>query len=371
MAAARAAVCTPASVARRRGHGRAVLRAVAPASDAPAAAEAEVAVGLWTAQTEGGNPVLLEVRELARKAGEPHIASTGGYIVSLAGGTLTPLRPEPVPKSVWAAVTPIKELADELNSAVERPPLAATGGVPSSLVGMSQVHTYEEFRGSVEGDAQPWCDGSYSRWAAGDATAAALLPAGELAALRSGERGVVLLQAFNGASSAPSDVHAPYALRALEEAAGDDDVGVLLSVAQGADGDIEGFTLVLYADKAPFDAYAGELCRMGVQAASTAQGAYYKALVGGLLGYSKEEVAAHVAQAGEELSAEDEVAVAEALRGVSAEEPSLPWRDGVPRAKRGGFGKKSLAGLAGSEASKGPKKKKRSTKNKTFGRCSS
>ena len=59
-----------------------------------------------------------------------------------------------------------------------------------------------------------------------------------------------------------------------------------------APGDV-GLSLVLYADREPYNAWGPHLCSFGCQANAVAGSTYYKLLVGRLLGYKNENVVAY------------------------------------------------------------------------------
>lgn len=346
----------------------ALCRAVA----APPAVAAPLAEGVYTAATEAANAVLLEVRSVAKDG--VAAAATGGYVCTLEerdGGaaTLTPLRADRVPAAVWKKLTGIAELRDELNAAVERPPPSEAARRPVELTGLTPVRTLAELKDAVADDASPWAAGNLAEQ---DGAEGALLAAGELLALREGARGVVLVQAFNANSDAPSPMFDPLVLEALRECAEDSDVSLKLSVAVGAGDSIDGFTLAVHADRAPFTQYAEHLCSLGVQAQTVANGPYYKALIGTALGYAPENVRAHAAKYAEAVTDEVEAEVATALLGVSDVAPALPWRSGAPKAIKGGFGKRSGFGgrgeLSQKAASKGSGAKKAKHKGKTLRR---
>ena len=125
------------------------------------------------------------------------------------------------------------------------------------------VDTLDALLARVAADASFWCDGlDVTSGAVQTPLENALLPAGELAALLAGRRGVALLQLFNGWDrSKGQPVYTPFALTLLERALAAPGVGVVPSVApRGA-----GLTAVLYADREPFASYARHLASFGCQ----------------------------------------------------------------------------------------------------------
>jgi hypothetical protein len=65
-----------------------------------------------------------------------------------------------------------------------------------------------------------------------------------------------------------------------------------------------GLTGIVYADREPFASWARHLASFGCQANAVAGSAYYKLLIGQLLGYKTDNVLAYVAASGEPVSAE-------------------------------------------------------------------
>jgi hypothetical protein len=63
-------------------------------------------------------------------------------------------------------------------------------------------------------------------------------------------------------------------------------------------------TGIVYADREPFASWARHLASFGCQANTVAGSAYYKLLIGQMLGYKQENVLAYVASSGEPASAE-------------------------------------------------------------------
>jgi hypothetical protein len=128
-----------------------------------------------------------------------------------------------------------------------------------------------------------------------------LFTAGELCAFLQGQRGIVLVQLFNGWDpSKGQPIYNPLALHMMEQALSAPGVAHVASIApQGA-----GLTAILYADREPFASWASHLASFGCQANLVAGSAYYKLLIGQLLGYKLENVLGYVAASGEPATAQ-------------------------------------------------------------------
>lgn len=128
----------------------------------------------------------------------------------------------------------------------------------------------------------------------------ALFTAGELAALLAGQRGIAIVQLWNGWDpSKGQPIFNPLAISMLEKALAAPGIGYCSSVAPGG----VGLTAVVYADREPFASWARHLASFGCQANVVAGSAYYKLLIGQLLGYKLENVLGYVAASGEPASA--------------------------------------------------------------------
>jgi hypothetical protein len=101
----------------------------------------------------------------------------------------------------------------------------------------------------------------------------ALNTAGELSALLGGQRGLVLIQLFNGWDPAKGQpLYSPLAIHMLEQALAAPGIGHCCSVAPGG----VGLTAILFANHEPFASYAAHLASFGCQANAVAGSAYYK-----------------------------------------------------------------------------------------------
>jgi hypothetical protein len=125
--------------------------------------------------------------------------------------------------------------------------------------------------------------------------------AGELSAFLAGQRGIVLVQLFNGWDpSKGQPIYNPLALHMMEQALAAPGVAFVDSVAPGG----VGLTGILYADREPFASWAAHLASFGCQANAVAGSAYYKLLIGQLLGYKLENVLGYLEASGEPATAQ-------------------------------------------------------------------
>lgn len=187
-------------------------------------------------------------------------------------------------------------------------------------------------------------------------TLGALQPAGELAALLAGSRGVMMVQVALRSEPGLSMMDMPFVWQLLQRAAADGELSALSSVLQ-ADGSasrgkgsaegVLGTTAVFYAAREPWDARARLLSSFGAQSSLVAGSTYYKALVGLALDYDAASVRDYCAEMGDPLTGEVEAEALAALQRASGEKAALPWRrlhDGRPaaaqkkKARSRGFG---------------------------------
>ena len=156
-------------------------------------------------------------------------------------------------------------------------------------------------------------DGAHSRRVVRDPTLEATKTAGELLALKHGNRDIVLVQLTSDWDCGLQDsIRAPYAAALLEDMlSSSDSFAVTLSEARYAErGDEDeetttekfqsGITAVVYRDTA--EAKAQLLASMGVQASRPIAGAFEQAVVGVALGYSDENIMYHIRQMNDEKS---------------------------------------------------------------------
>jgi len=130
------------------------------------------------------------------------------------------------------------------------------------------------------------------------------------------------------AAELPSGLR-PFAPALLRELAGDPDIEVVMSELEGS------LTAILCCRTEPFLSYARHLAGFGCQAALEAGSPFYRVLVGRLLGYAPENVAAHVAAAGWEAGPTVLREVEAEVQALSPARPRLPWRRGAPRRRPG------------------------------------
>jgi hypothetical protein len=117
-----------------------------------------------------------------------------------------------------------------------------------------------------------------------------LSTAGELIALLEGLRGVCIVQLYNGWDpSKGQPLYDPHVIPLLERALQHPDIKASVSAAP----EDVGLSLVLYADKEPYNAWGPHLCSFGCQANTVAGSTYYKLLIGRLLGYKPANIIAY------------------------------------------------------------------------------
>ena len=117
-------------------------------------------------------------------------------------------------------------------------------------------------------------------------------------------------------------------MRLLRAADADEGIGAVLSVAMRG-GEPQAISLVMHAnEREGFAARANALAEMGAQAALIPDAMDDKAIIGRLLGYPRDAVAAHIAKGGEEWTADAADAVD--ARVAALGEAALPWRREAP-----------------------------------------
>ncbi|WIA17916.1 hypothetical protein OEZ85_009410 [Tetradesmus obliquus] len=229
---------------------------------------------------------------------------------------------------------------------------AHAGELPAGTVTAEVLDSLEHLQQQVVADAAEWRDGN----APGDPVKTqlqqAVFTAGELAAFLQGQRGIALVQLFNGwEPSKGQPIYNPLAIHMLEQALAAPGVAFISSVAPGG----VGLTGILYADREPFASWAMHLASFGCQANAVAGSAYYKLLIGQLLGYKLEHVLGYVASSGEPASAQLQQQVAQDIRKLSKVKPQLPWSasDTNIRKHKPAAAAAAAAGAAGAAAGKG------------------
>eukprot|EP00884_Botryococcus_braunii_P003607 jgi/Botrbrau1/13247/Bobra.0199s0014.1 len=165
-------------------------------------------------------------------------------------------------------------------------------------------YSFQDLEGAVSACPAMWVDGYPGE---GDAAfaemEAALMTAGELLALLVGKRNLVLCQLWTPVVPTPVQrrreteqthlraaqfVFKPYVLRLLRLLAADKRFRILSSYTGKA------VTAILYRAEAPHPQRARFLQSLGAQAAVVAESAYYKALIGRILGYSDANIYFHL-----------------------------------------------------------------------------
>jgi hypothetical protein len=213
------------------------------------------------------------------------------------------------------------------------------GEVP--CVDVVKVCGFEELRRRVLEDPSEWADGSPKDFKGLSENAHATLNAGELLALMSGQRPMVMCQLWTGWEEdlgRCQNVDLPYVTRLLKEVTEDEDLAFVVVSPPGAT-DKLGLTALIYPNRSPYKERAKMLASFGAQAAIVAGSPYYQTLIGRCLGYKEEHIAAHVAQYNKGAGITKEVSdlVDEELAKLSGVPVSARWRDGyaTPSQKSG------------------------------------
>lgn len=246
-----------------------------------------------------------------------------GQLLKLAAGDgdqagslqLTPMGGYPSEGCLTAAS--FREMARVL------PSMHDHAGAPSFAIESAEVvDSLDRLLDQVAEDPSSWRDGIAPGDPARSEYDQALFTAGELAALMAGQRGLVLVQLWNGWDTAKGQpLYNPFALCMLERALAAPGVGWVSSVAPGG----VGLTGIVYADREPFASWAAHLAGFGCQANVAAGSSYYKLLIGRLLGYKTENVLAYVAASGVPAPAQLQQQVEDDIRALSKVKPRLPW----------------------------------------------
>jgi len=155
-----------------------------------------------------------------------------------------------------------------------------------------RLTNFDTFTSEVKTDPSFWIDGTPRNAPPQTAIQTALLTAGELIALNSGRRGVSMVQLASLWNTATTEepLNRPFVWKLLKSVADDEDLAVLSSQTVGN----LGLTAIIFPQQEPFLSYAGFLASFGCQASVVAQSAYYKVLVGTILGYKASNIVAHL-----------------------------------------------------------------------------
>jgi len=243
---------------------------------------------------------------------------------------------------------------------------------------VSRLTSYADLRAAVAADASFWTDGTPANAPPMTPSQQATLNAGELLAFLVGARGVVMTQLWagwnvpsggdassgGGGGDALQPVDAPFVARALREMASEaaaGRVGVLCCAIEGVSTRRGGgLTATAHANAAPWAQRAAHLASFGAQAALVAGSPYYQLLVGTILGYTRENVDAHVAEKGGRVTRAVASEVEKELAALSDAEARTPWRDGYEGAFEPDRGREGEG--AGSRGKRGGRKDAKKTK---------
>ncbi|GLI69440.1 hypothetical protein VaNZ11_014052, partial [Volvox africanus] len=220
------------------------------------------------------------------------------------------------------------------------------GASEPTFTSFSNVYSLTQLQKEVAEDASLWCDGTRPGAPEKTAVQSLTLTAGELVSLMQGKRGVVIVQLWNGFDrSRGQPVYDPWVIDLLEAALRTPGVRAMPSVAPGC----VGLTAVLFADKAPWNVWGPHLASFGCQANTVAGSAYYKVLIGKILGYNDENIYGYARSVGGGLTPDVVSQVDADLKKLSKTKPKLPWNREGSRGKKA-TGNSAPAAAAGSSA---------------------
>lgn len=211
----------------------------------------------------------------------------------------------------------------------------------STLTQPVVVYSLGQLEQEAAKDATLWCAGTQPGAPEKTPLQSCTLTAGELVSLLTGQRGVVIVQLWNGFEPARGQpLYDPFVVHLVEAALRHPGIRAVTSVAPGG----VGLTAVLYADREPWSAWGPHLASFGCQANAVAGSAYYKVLIGKILGYSDANIAAYVRSVGGGYTPAVVAQVEADLKKLSKAKPKLPWN------REGSRGKKQAAAAAGGAA---------------------
>mmetsp|Transcript_14022 Transcript_14022/g.30350 ORF Transcript_14022/g.30350 Transcript_14022/m.30350 type:complete len:369 (-) Transcript_14022:363-1469(-) len=216
-------------------------------------------------------------------------------------------------------------------SMLDKVPHMATGEpLPDDISTVKAVYSLGALEAAVAQDAALWRDGTQPGAPEKTEVQAQTLTAGELLALEQGQRGVVIVQLWNGWDpSRGQPLTQPYVLQLLLRLISTPGIKYLTSTAPGG----VGLTAVLYADKEPWSKWAQHLASFGCQANTVAGSPYYKLLIGRMLGYSEDNVVNYVRSTGGGLTPQVMSQVESDMKRVSKVKAKLPWNKAPSRGK--------------------------------------
>ncbi|GIL74705.1 hypothetical protein Vretimale_2339 [Volvox reticuliferus] len=226
--------------------------------------------------------------------------------------------------------------------------LHSHSGAPEPvLTSLSNAYSLTQLQKEVAENASFWCDGTRPGAPEKTAMQSLTLTAGELVSLMQGKRGVVIVQLWNGFDrSRGQPVYDPWVVDLLEAALRTPGVRAVPSVAPGG----VGLTAVLFADKEPWNVWGPHLASFGCQANAVAGSAYYKVLIGKILGYSDENIYGYVRSVGGGLTPDVISQVDADLKKLSKAKPKLPWNREGSRGKKATGNSAAAAAAAGNSA---------------------
>uniref|UniRef100_A0A383WD10 Uncharacterized protein n=1 Tax=Tetradesmus obliquus TaxID=3088 RepID=A0A383WD10_TETOB len=195
---------------------------------------------------------------------------------------------------------------------------------PLQLQSAAVVSSAAQLQAAVQRNPALWRDGTGPSDPPLQGLQYQTLAAGEVESLLSRARGLVMVQLVVGwDAGVPQPVYNPLLLHSLGRALRDADVSIFMSKAAGG----LGLTAILCAKAEPWRAWGAHLAGFGAQAALVADSAYYKLLIGRMLGYKEGHIHAHIQATSGRLQPTPEVvaAVDKDMAKISRKKPQLPW----------------------------------------------
>eukprot|EP00468_Gymnochlora_sp_CCMP2014_P010221 CAMPEP_0167754454 /NCGR_PEP_ID=MMETSP0110_2-20121227/8275_1 /TAXON_ID=629695 /ORGANISM="Gymnochlora sp., Strain CCMP2014" /LENGTH=439 /DNA_ID=CAMNT_0007640327 /DNA_START=19 /DNA_END=1338 /DNA_ORIENTATION=- len=189
------------------------------------------------------------------------------------------------PKDEWVSRFPL------LSEYIVKSQSKVTRRKKIELQDMKFVTTLADFEERVERDLTSWTQGKNSDQRPSPVDKA-LDIAGDLLTLLKRQRGVSLIQLCTlwGVPIIQEPVYRPFVTTLLKRASANDEIAIITSHAVGG----LGLSAIFSPKQYPYLKYAAHLASFGCQAAIVADSAYYKILIGVVLGYTRENIRDHV-----------------------------------------------------------------------------
>lgn len=285
-----------------------------------------------TAFTTTGRQYWLEVLQ-AKSPTELQVATYGKLLdLRLHEGfaTLTPIGPYPDPSEPWIKKVP--SLPEALHKWQ-----AELHGVDvlqdSTLVEAHRMYSFDAYYPQVAQNLSLIVDGTGPNDPPLTEQQQIMLSSGELIAFLEGRKAICVVQLWIGWDidrTKLMPLFRPYVMRLLKQIVDNPKVVMFTSAAPGN----LGLSAVVSAKKEPFRSWAQHLTTFGAQAALVADSAYYKMLVGRILGYKEENILHHVkVKGGGVLHPKMLQMVEQDLADLSSSKAVLPWNESARKKK--------------------------------------